>query len=393
MRRKLLLKLYEYEAKRILKKYGIPIPKGVLVTWDNLAGAKFSRIKPPYAIKSQVLVAGRGNAGGILFASSAEKAQKEAKRLLKKEIKGYPVRKVLVEELISIKKELYCGISIDRFLRSHVFLSSSVGGVDIERTSAKIPKAIAKNLIASQQGFHSFHARQIARRIGYRGSSLVDLARIFKKLYKAGMDYDAELIEINPLVETSEGAFIALDAHIIIDDNAIFRHQKYKQRLLREAEGQTPQEISALKNDLAYVKMKGNIGVIGNGAGLVMATLDLIHYYGGKPADFLDVGGGAPAKKILKATEIVLSDPNVKALLVNILGGITRCDEVARGIIKARDKGAIMKPIVVRLVGNKETEGKKILSENGIIAFESMEEAALQIVEVAKREGYGYTDK
>ena len=393
MRRKLLLKLYEFEAKRILKQYGITIPRGVLVTGDNLTATPFSRLKPPYAIKSQVLVDGRGKAGGVLFASSKEKAQKETKRLLKREIKGYPIRKVLVEEKIPIEKELYCGISIDRFLRSYVFLSSSTGGVEIERTSAKNPEAIEKTPIASQQGFHSFHARQIAKRIGYRRSSLVNLARVFEKLYNAGMDYDAELIEINPLVETPEGDFVALDAHIIIDDNALFRHQEYKQRLVQEARGKTPQEISALKNDLAYVKMNGNIGVIGNGAGLVMATLDLINYYSGKPADFLDVGGGAPAKKILNATEIVLADPNVKALIVNVLGGITRCDEVARGIIKAREKSSIVKPIVVRLVGNKEKEGKRILAENGVIAFESMEEAALHVVNVAKREGYGYTDK
>jgi succinyl-CoA synthetase beta subunit len=201
------------------------------------------------------------------------------------------------------------------------------------------------------------------------------------------MDYDAELIEMNPLVETTDGKFVAADARIIIDDNALFRHQEYKKRLLEGESELTPQEIEAMKNDLAYVKLDGDIGAIGNGAGLVMATLDTIQYYGGKPANFLDVGGGAPAEKIATALKIVLSDPKVKALFINILGGITRCDEVARGILEAQEKIGATKPMVIRLVGTNEAEGKRILTEAGIHVLESMEEAAQRVVEISRHGG------
>jgi succinyl-CoA synthetase beta subunit len=293
---------------------------------------------------------------------------------------------VLIEEKLPVNKELYFGVTIDRFARSYVALASAAGGMEIEEIAAKEPQTILKHIINPRRGFGSFHARQVARKLGYRGASLAELARIFEKLYQAGMDCDAELIEINPLAETGNGSFVALDARIMIDDNALFRHQDYKTRLLEEERDRTPQEIHAFRNDLAYVKLEGDIGVIGNGAGLVMATLDMIRYYGGKPANFLDAGGGAPAERITAALHIVLSDPNVKALFVNILGGITRCDDVARGIIEATKSATITKSIVVRLVGTNEEEGKRILAEAGIPVLDSMEEAASQVVEIAKRE-------
>jgi succinyl-CoA synthetase beta subunit len=387
MRRKHFLKLFEYEAKKLLKQHGIPVPHEVLITNANRAAMAVAKLKPPFAVKSQVLMAGRGKAGGILFADSAEEAGKTAEKLLKTEIKGVPVKKVLIEEKLPVKKELYCGVTIDRAARSYVFLASAAGGVEIEEIATKEPQAILKILINPQQGFRSFHAIQVASKLGYHGAKLMELARIFEKLYHAGMDCEAELIEINPLAETDEGAFIALDARVIMDDNALFRHQKYKKRLLEEERDRTQQENQALKNDLAYVKLEGNIGVIGNGAGLVMATLDVIQYYGGKPANFLDVGGGAPAERVAVALNIVLSDPNVKALFVNILGGITRCDDVARGIIAATKKTAITKPIVVRLVGTNEQEGKRILAEAGVHVLDSMEEAAIRVVEIVRKEG------
>jgi succinyl-CoA synthetase beta subunit len=235
-------------------------------------------------------------------------------------------------------------------------------------------------------GFYPFQARQIAKKMGYSGNALSELGRIFERLYRIGMDYDAELIEMNPLVETVDGKFVAVDARIIIDDNALFRHPEYKKRLL-ESEGElTLQEIEAMKNDLAYVKLDGDVGVIGNGAGLVMATLDTIQFYGGKPANFLDVGGGAPPEKIAAALQIVLSDQSVKALFINILGGITRCDDVARGILEAKEKVGVTKPMVIRLVGTNEEEGKRILTEAGIDVLESMEKAAQRVVEIAKVE-------
>jgi succinyl-CoA synthetase beta subunit len=380
------LKLYEYEAKNILKQYGLPVPKSTLITSANHAIGAAIKLKPPFAVKAQVLVAGRGKAGGILFADSAEAAGKTAKKMLKTNVKDTLVRKVLIEEKQSIKKELYCGITLDRFSRSYVFIASAAGGMEIEKNVEKSPQAIQKVLINPQQGFHTFQARQIARKLGYRDTRLVELAKIFEKIYRANVDYDAELIEINPLAETDEGAFVALDARIIIDDNALFRHPKYKKTLLEEERDRFPQETEALKKGLAYVKLNGNIGVIGNGAGLVMATLDMIRIYGGRPANFLDLGGGAPANRIAAALDIVLSDSNVKALFINILGGITRCDEVARGIIEAKKKQVITKPLVVRLVGTNEVKGKRMLEESGIHVLDSMEKAASRVYEIVKKE-------
>lgn len=381
------MKLFEYEAKTILAKYGIPTPIGGLATNVSQAREIATKLKQPFAIKAQVLVAGRGKAGGILFADSVLDAEKAAERLLNMRIKGIPVRSVWIEEKIRIKKELYLGVTIDRVNRSHVAIASAVGGMEIEEIAAEAPEKVIKFLINPQHGFHSFHARQIARKIGYSGSQLSTLGKIFESLYRAGMDYDAELIEMNPIVETFDGKFFAADARIIIDDNALFRHQQYKKRLLEGESEFTTQELAAIRNDLAYVELDGNIGVIGNGAGLVMATLDTIKYYGGNPANFLDVGGGATSEKMAAALNIVLSDPKVIALFINILGGITRCDEVARGILKAKEKTGVTKPVVIRLVGTNEEEGKRILKEAGIHVLESMEKAAQKVVEISKQEG------
>jgi succinyl-CoA synthetase beta subunit len=381
------MKLFEYEAKNILAKYGIPTPNGGLATNASQAREAATKLKPPFVVKAQVLVAGRGKAGGILFADSIVDAEKATEKLLSMQIKGIPVRNVWIEEKVQIKKELYFGITTDRFNQSYVAIASTIGGMEIEETAAEVPEKIIKFPINPQHGFRSFHARQIARKMGYAGSQLSELGRIFERLYCVGMDYDAELIEMNPLVETADGKFVAADARIIIDDNALFRHQEYKKRLLEGESELSPQEIEAMKNDLAYVKLDGDIGVIGNGAGLVMATLDTIQYYGGKPANFLDVGGGAPAEKIATALKIVLSDPKVKALFINILGGITRCDEVAKGILEAEEKIGATKPMVIRLVGTNEAEGKRILTEAGIHVLESMEEAAQRVVEISRHGG------
>ncbi|MCL6578487.1 MAG: ADP-forming succinate--CoA ligase subunit beta [Candidatus Bathyarchaeota archaeon] len=381
------MKLFEYEAKNILAKHGIPTPQGGLATDKTQAREILSKLKPPFAVKAQVLVAGRGKAGGILFAESIAEAEKSAEKLLSMQIKGIPVKSVWIEEKIQVKKELYFGITTDRFNQSYVAIASAVGGMEIEEIAAQAPEKIIKLLINPRHGFSSFHARQVARKLGYVNGQLSELGKIFERLYQVGMEYDAELIEMNPLVETVEGKFVAADARIIIDDNALFRHPEYKKRLLSEESELSPQEIEALKNDLAYVKLDGNIGIIGNGAGLVMATLDTIQFYGGKPANFLDVGGGAPSDKIATALKIVLSDPNVNALFINILGGITRCDEVAQGILEAKAKVGATKPMVIRLVGTNEEEGKRILTEAGIHVLESMEEAAQRVVEVTKSGG------
>jgi len=387
VRRKTTLKLFEYEAKNILARYGIPTPQGELATNTDQAREIAARLKPPLAVKSQVLVAGRGKAGGILFASSIQEAEEATEKLLKIQIKGIPVKSVWIEEKIQVKKELYFGITTDRFKQSYVAIASAVGGMEIEEIAQKAPEKVLKILINSQEGLRSFQAREIARKMGYSGKQLQELGSILQKLYRIGMNYDAELIELNPIVETTDGKFVAADARIIIDDNALFRHPELKKRLFEGESELSPLEIDAMKNDVAYVKLDGNVGIIGNGAGLVMATLDVVKYYGGKPANFLDVGGGASSEKIAAAVKIVLSDPNINALFINILGGITRCDEVARGILEAKEKVGVTKPMVIRLVGTNEEEGKQILTEAGIHVLASMEEAAQRIVKIADEEG------
>ena len=381
------MKLFEYEAKTVLARYGIPTPEGGLAASKSEAHDTAAKLKPPLVVKAQVLVAGRGKAGGILFADSALEAENAAEKLLGMQIKGIPVKSVWIEQRINVKKELYFGVTTDRFAQKYVAAASASGGMEIEEAASKTPEKVIKTFIDPCQGLWVFHARQIARKLGYGGNQISDLARILKSLYDAGMDCDAELIEMNPLAETEDGKFVAADARIIVDDNALFRHREYKERLMEGESELSPQELEATKNDLAYVRLDGNIGVIGNGAGLVMATLDTIQYYGGQPANFLDVGGGAPSEKTAVALKIVLSDPNVNVLFINILGGITRCDEVARGIIEARQKVGVTKPMVIRLVGTNEEEGKRILTEAEIQVLESMEEAAQQAVEISKHGG------
>jgi len=381
------LKLFEYEAKNILAKYGVPVPQGGLASDPHQSREVAARLKMPVAVKAQVLVAGRGKAGGIVFASSLEEVERTAGKLLNMQIKGIPVKNVWIEEKIQVKRDLYFGLTTDRFRQQYVTIASGLGGIDIEEIASKTPEKVITTPIDPDFGFHPFQARQIAKRMGYSGTQISDLGRIFEKLHTVGMDYDTELIEMNPLVEASDGKFLAADARMIIDDNALFRHQEYRKKLLEEGSELSPQEVEAFKNDLAYVKLDGNIGVIGNGAGLVMATLDTIQYYGGKPANFLDVGGGAPSEKTALALKIVLSDPKVKVLFINILGGITRCDEVAKGILEAKEKVGVTKPMVIRLMGTNEQEGKRILTEAGIDVLESMEEAAQRTVELSKQGG------
>jgi succinyl-CoA synthetase beta subunit len=381
------MKLFEYEAKALLAKYGIPTPQGGLATTAIQAAQVAARLGPPFAVKAQVLVAGRGKAGGILFADSAEGVGEAAGKILAMKIKGLPVNSVLVEEKIRVKRELYFGITIDRLDKCYVAVASSVGGVDIEEVASKTPEKVMKTEIKPQLGLRTFQTRDIARKMGYGGKQISELGGVFERSYRAGIENDAELVEMNPLVETADGKFVAADARMIVDDNALFRHQDYKKRLFEVESDLSPQELEAMSNDLAYVKLEGDIGVIGNGAGLVMATLDTIQYYGGKPANFLDVGGGAPSEKIASALKIVLSDPKVKTLFINILGGITRCDEVAKGILEARKMVGVTAPMVVRLVGTNEDEGKRILAAAGIQVLESMEEAVKRAVEISGLRG------
>jgi succinyl-CoA synthetase beta subunit len=375
------LNLFEYEAKQEFLKHKISIPKGVLITETNQLAGAIVNLKPPYVLKGQVLVGGRGKAGGILFAASEKDAEETAIKLFGAYIRGLPVNQVLIEEKIAIRKELYLGFTVDRFNRSYVSIASAKGGVEIEEIASETPKAIIRTLIDSQSGMPSFQGLEIAKQLGYRGDELVKLSVIIQKLYQVCSDNDAELVEVNPLAETEAGEFVALDGRMVIDDNALFRHPEYASK---ETETLSNQEFLALKNNLSYIKLDGDIGVIGNGAGLVMATLDLLNFYGGKPADFLDLGGGANVAAIAEALKLVLAEPTSKVVLVNVLGGITHCDDVARGIVEAAKEAEDKKPLVVRLVGTNQLEGQKILANEGISVLDSMEEAAKQAVEIAR---------
>jgi len=376
------LKLFEHEAKVVFSKYEIPTPSGGLATSPSQAREIASQTKGSVVVKAQVLVAGRGKAGGILFADSPNEAEQAAKRLLGAKIQGVRVRSVWVEEKVAAKRELYFSMTADRSNRCYVLVASSEGGVEIEEVAEVSPEKIIKVFVDPVYGFRSHHARQIAKRLGYKNGQMLDLATIFVRHYRLAMHCDAELAEMNPLIEKADGKFVAADTRLIIDDNALHRHPEFAKRPVEEAE-LTPQELEAQKSGLAYVRLDGNIGVIGNGAGLVMATLDAIKLYGGNPADFLDVGGGASADMMAAALNIVLSDPRVSLVFINILGGITRCDEVANGILEAKNRIGFIKPMVIRLVGTNEEEGRRILTDAGIHVLDSMEEAAKRAVEMA----------
>jgi succinyl-CoA synthetase beta subunit len=375
------LDLFEYEAKQEFSKHNIPIPKGKLI--DNAAqtAEATANIKPPFMVKAQVLAGGRGKAGGIISAASEREAEEAAGKLLGAQIRNLPVKKVLIEEKLSIRRELYVGVTVDRFNRSYVALTSAVGGVEIEEIADKTPQAIVRTLIDPQSGMRPFHALAIAEQFDYSGNQLVKLSTIIQSLWQVCVVNDAELVEINPLAETDTGDFVALDARMVIDDNALYRHPEYQ---TQETEALSPQEVLASKNGFSYVKLDGDIGVVGNGAGLVMATLDLLNLFGGKPANFLDLGGGATVEAISAAVQLVLAQPDTKAIIVNVLGGITHCDDVARGIINAANEGKAKKPLVVRLVGTNQQEGQRILIKAGISVLDSMEEAAKQAVEVVR---------
>ena len=376
----IILNLIENEAKRVFLSYGIPIPKGRLIADSKQVADAAANLRAPYMVKAQVPTGGRGKAGGIIPALTIEQANEAVSRLLGSQIKGLPVKQVLIEEKLPIKNELYIGFTVDRSNRSYVCLSSAVGGVEIEETANKTPEAVVKTTVDPQLGMRSFHTLNIAKQLGYSGIQLLDLSNTILKAYRACIESDAETAEINPLVETQSGTFVAADARMVVDDNAMFRHTEY---LEKQTEGLTGQEALAKKNNLAYVKLDGDIGVMGNGAGLVMATIDLLKLFGGKPADFLDVGGGANTEAIKVATEIVLADPDVKVVMVNILGGITRCDEVARGAVEALEDAEVKKPLVVRLVGTNQREGQKILEDAQVSVLKSMEEAAKKAVTLA----------
>jgi len=376
------MKLYEFEAKSLAKQYAMPIPRGRVATNPQQAKDAYSEIGGQVVLKAQVLVAGRGKAGGIVFASSEAEAEDLAARLLGSTIKGEHVGSVLVEEKLSKARELYMALVVNRTDRCFTLLASGSGGVDIEEVAAISPEKILKVNIDPLRELHDFEARNVAIMLGARQKSLQPLAEVIRKMWQLAKSLDAELVESNPLIETPDGRFVPADLRIIVDDNALYRHRQFLEAREALAGELSPIEAEARKAGLAYVELDGEIGILGNGAGLVMATLDLVNVYGGRPANFCDVGGGASADRVATALQLILSNEKVKAVFINILGGITRCDEVARGILEAKSEQTVDRPTVIRLVGTNEEEGRRILSEAGVSSFSTMDEAARRVVEL-----------
>ncbi len=376
------MRLHEYQSKQIFSRFGVPIPRGHVAATASEARQVAEELGGRVVIKSQVLVGGRGKAGGIRLAKSPKEAEDVATTVLAMELKGLPVRKVLVDEAVVISKEIYLGITNDRTMRRPVIMASAAGGVDIEEIAQRSPEKITKVHVDPLLGLRDYQARDIAVGIDLPREHWRSFIEICRGLWRAYMECDATLAEINPLAITGDNRLTALDGKMIIDDNALFRHPDLAD--MRDLDIEAAAEIEARKYGLSYIKLDGHIGCLVNGAGLAMATMDIIKLYGGEPANFLDVGGGATSDKVVVAFRIILTDPNVRAVLVNIFGGITRGDEVARGILIAINEVKPRVPMVVRLVGQNAEEGLKLLAESNMITAESLVDAAQKVVKVAK---------
>lgn len=379
------MKLYEFEAKKIFRRYGIDICEGEVA--NDPAGVRkiYEGIGGKLVVKAQVLVGGRGKAGGIKVVQSPEEAETAAEQILNMKIKGLPVKEVLIERAAEIEKEFYIGVTIDRTVKKVVAIACAEGGIDIEEVAAKTPEKIAKVTIDPVLGFCGFQAKELCYKAGFPGKAMGQIEKILLKIYRIMLEMDASLVEINPLVISNENRIIALDAKMDLDDNALFRHNEFSSKIREGVDH--PLEIEARKRGLTYVKLDGNVGIIGNGAGLVMGTLDAVKAVGGKAANFLDIGGGAKAEVVKSALELLMLDLAVKVVFVNIYGGITKCDEVAKGLIQAISSIELKVPIVLRFKGTMAEEGIKIIADQGFITADDMREAAIQAVNVAEGQG------
>lgn len=385
------MKIHEYQAKRLFKEYGIPIPRGDVAFTPDEALEVAKKIKTSkYVIKAQIHAGGRGKAGGIKIATSLEEVENIARKMIGMSLithqtgaAGKKVRAILVEEGVDINKELYLGITIDRAKQCLVLIGSPAGGVEIEEVAIKSPELIFKEEI-DVLGLKDFKARRMAYNLGFKDKQVNLASSIMKAMYNLFIQKDASLVEINPLITTSNDGIIALDAKINFDDNALYRQPAIRE--LRDFNEEEPLEIEASKYKLNYIKLEGNVGCMVNGAGLAMSTMDLIKLAGGEPANFLDVGGGANQEQIAHAFKILISDKNVKAILINIFGGIMRCDVVAKGIVEAAKEVQINLPMVVRLEGTNKEEGKKLLQESSLkfVVAGTMKEAAEKVIEMIK---------
>ncbi len=378
------MKLHEYQSKLIFAEYGVPIPKGRVAATANEAKQIAEELGGRVVVKSQVLVGGRGKAGGIRLAKSPSEAEELATQILSMEIKGLPVRKVLIDEAANIEHEIYLGITNDRAARRPVMMASSEGGVDIEEVARVTPEKIIKAHIDPLMGLQGYQARDIAAGIDLPRELWRSFGKIAESLWQAYKKSDATLAEINPLVITSDNKLVAVDGKMVLDDSALFRHPDLAEK--RDLDVEAPAEIEARKYGLSFIKLDGDIGCMVNGAGLAMTSMDVIKFFGGEPANFLDIGGGANAEKVAAAFRIILSDPNIKAVLINIFGGITRGDEVARGILTAMKEVKPKVPMVVRLVGTNAEEGRQLLANANMITANTLADAAKKAVAAAKGE-------
>jgi len=373
------VKLLEYQAKEVLSTLGIAIPPGVVARSPDEAAAAFDRLGP-IAVKAQVPVGGRGKAGGIKLARTADEARQAAQQIIGMDIKGFKVPLVYCESALEIEREIYVGFTVDRDARANILLLSAQGGMDIEQVAEESPGSLARLYPNPWRGPLDFELAQLVYDAGL-GELARPLTTLIKRLYRAIPDYDALIAEINPLVVTRNGNVVAGDAKLEIDENAAWRHKDLEDRYGSVLEGD-PYEREAKKRGLTYVSLDGDVGIIGNGAGLCMGTLDLVQRAGGRPANFCDIGGGAKAEVVENALAVILMNPKVRGVVINVFGGITRGDEVAKGVVTARDNLKMELPLVVRLSGTREEEGREILRQNGIEPGVSGWEAAKKIVEL-----------
>jgi succinyl-CoA synthetase beta subunit len=387
------MKIHEYQGKEILKRYGVPVPRGIpCFSVDEAVKAAETLGGPVWVVKAQIHAGGRGKGGGVKVAKSLADVKEWSGKILGMQLvthqtgpAGQKVRRLLIEEGADIRKELYVGMVVDRGSQRVTVMASSEGGMDIEEVAAHTPEKIHKVAIDPVAGLTDAEADDLARRIGVPDASVPKARAVFHGLYKAFWDTDASLAEINPLILTGSGDVVALDAKLNFDSNALYRHPEIV--AMRDLDEEDPAEIEASKFDLAYIQLDGNIGCLVNGAGLAMATMDTIKLFGGEPANFLDVGGGATTEKVTEAFKIMLRNPNLKAILVNIFGGIMRCDVIAEGVVAASKAVGLKVPLVVRMKGTNEELGKKILADSGlpIISADTMAEAAQRVVAAAAK--------
>jgi len=388
------MKIHEYQAKTILSKYGVAVPRGEMVTTREGAEAAARKLMSSGAngvvVKAQIHAGGRGKGGGVKIAKSVEEAVQLAGKILGMQLvthqtgpEGKKVQRLLIEETLPIARELYLGIVLDRAVSRPVFMASAAGGMEIEEVAARDPNAIIKEYVDPAIGFEPFQARKVAFRLGLAPEFINPAVKFMQALYKAYEDTDASLFEINPFITTTDGRVFALDAKVNIDDNALYRHKDLSE--LRDISEEDALEVEASKYGLNYIKLDGNVGCMVNGAGLAMATMDIIKFAGGMPANFLDVGGGASSDQVTHAFEILLMDKNVKAVLINIFGGILRVDTLANGVVEAANKTRIQLPIVLRLEGTNVEQGREILKRSGLnfIVAETMKDAAEKVVAAA----------